>query len=263
MTYALETQIRGEGSPVLLLHSGGMSSRQWKKLAEALAPSYRVVLPDFLGSGANPVWPAGEPFTFGLDVDAVEAILQRLGEPVHIFGHSYGGFIAMKLAERNPTLVRSLAAFDPVAFGVLFDANDEAGIASLISVSTPRFTDESTGGDDAWFELFVDYWNGAGTWGGMPASGRDGFLKVGRKVFFEVMTLVADRMPRSAYLLITAPALFMTGERSPAAGRRVAEILAETLPRGRVESIAGSGHMGPITHANAVNALIVEHLARA
>jgi len=35
--------VRGEGALLVLLHSGGMSGRQWRRLAERLAPSYRVV----------------------------------------------------------------------------------------------------------------------------------------------------------------------------------------------------------------------------
>jgi len=97
----------------------------------------------------------------------------------------------------------------------------------------------------------------------MPAPGRDAFLRVGRKVFFEVMTLIADRTPRAAYHRVSAPALFVTGEKSPGAGRRVSEVLAETLPNARVQYLAGAGHMGPITHADAFNALVVEHIANA
>ena len=262
MAYALECQVRGEGVPVLLLHSGGMSSRQWKKLADQLAPTHRVVLPDFLGSGANPPWPAEKDFHFELDVDATLAILERLGEPAHVVGHSYGGWIGATLTQRHPELVRSFAAFDPVAFGVLQDPPDEVGLADLARVNEPRFTDATTGGDERWFELFVDYWNGAGTWKNLAPPAREGFLRVGRKVFFEVMTLIVDRTPRAAYAKVNAPALLITGEHTPAAGRRVAELLAETVPDGHLERIAGAGHMGPITHADVVNRLIVEHVTR-
>lgn len=31
-----------------------MSGRQWRKLGEALAPTHRVLTPDFLGSGEHP-----------------------------------------------------------------------------------------------------------------------------------------------------------------------------------------------------------------
>ena len=51
---------RGEGPPVLLLHSGGMSSRQWKKLGDALASTHRVLAPDLFGQ-RDRLWEAGDP----------------------------------------------------------------------------------------------------------------------------------------------------------------------------------------------------------
>ena len=250
--------------PVVLLHSGGMSSRQWRRLADALGGTHRVVAPDFLGSGANPAWPDAAPFGFPQDLDVIQRLVEGFGQPAHVVGHSYGGLIAIQLARRAPHLIRSVAAYDPVAFGVLHGAADAEGLADLARAEeAPLFADASRGGSDAWFELFVDYWNGPGSWRAMAAPGRDAFLRVGRKVFLEVDSLMKDRTPASAYAGVTAPALFLTGERSPAAARRTVAILAAAFPRGRAQTVAGAGHMGPISHGAAVNEAIAAHLAAA
>ena len=90
-----------------------------------------MIAPDLLGSGANPPWPDEKLFDLSEDVDAIEALVERLGEPVHLVGHSYGGLLALKLARRDPSRIRSLTAYDPVAFGVLHAANDAEGLADL------------------------------------------------------------------------------------------------------------------------------------
>ena len=243
-----------------------MSSRQWGRLSEALGGTHRVIAPDLLGSGGNPPWPAERVFDLSEDVDAIEALIEREapGTRVHLVGHSYGGLLALKLARRDPTRIRSLATYDPVAFGVLHAVNDEEGLADLARADgNPVFTDFAHGGDDAWFEVFVDYWNGPGAWREMSASGRDSFLRVGRKVFFEVWSLMHDRTPASAYAGIEAPSLFIGGERSPAAARRVVAIIGSALPKGRILMIPNAGHMGPLTHAAQVNEAIVAHLKAA
>lgn len=255
-------------SPVLLLHSSGLSSRQWGRLTEILAPAYRVIAPDLLGSGDNPPWPDGEPFDFAQDVDAIERLVTPLGEPVHVVGHSYGGLLAVTLARRVPKLIRCLVVYDPVAFGVLNAAEgireDAEGLADLSRAATnPVFTDYARGGGDAWFEAFVDYWNGPGAWRGMTESGRASFLRVGRKVFYEVWSLMHDRTPASAYEGVTAPSLFLGGELSPPAARRVVAVLAKAFPAGREQTIPGAGHMGPLTHGRVVNELIAQHVAGA
>jgi pimeloyl-ACP methyl ester carboxylesterase len=249
-------------APVLLLHSSGMSSRQWGRLTEILSPTHRVIAPDLLGSGANPLWPDDKPFDLSMDVDVIEGIVKDLGEPVHVVGHSYGGLLAVTLARRIPHRILSLVAYDPVAFGVLHDANDAEGLADLArAAENPRFTDYAHGGDDLWFEVFVDYWNGPGAWRGMTEAGRESFLRVGRKVFLEVWSLIHDRTPASAYSAIEAPALFLGGEASPVAARRVVALIAAAFPKGQSRMIEGAGHMGPLTHGRVVNELIAFHLS--
>ena len=255
---------RGAGTPVVLLHSGGMSSRQWRSLAERLAPAHRVLAPDFLGAGKNPLWDDAVPFHYGLDVAAVGRVLDGLEGPAHLVGHSYGGLIALTVARTWPARVRSVAAFDPVAFGVLHDPMDDAGLADLRRAEAqPVFTDEALGGSEPWMESFVDYWNGPGAWRSLPAASREQFLRVGRKVFREVMSLMADRTSGAAYAAVTAPTLLLAGERSPTAARRVTEVLRAALANARREVVPGAGHMGPLTHGAIVDGLIAQHIAAA
>lgn len=241
-----------------------MSSRQWGRLADALGATHHVIAPDFLGSGERAPWQENPDFDFSEDVDLVATEIARVGAPVHLVGHSYGGLVAATLARRNPERVRSLALYDPVAFGVLHDASDQEGLDDLMRVGRhPVFFDPERGGGDEWFEAFVDYWNGEGAWRGMTESGRASFLRAGRKVFHEVRSLSNDRTRASAYATFSAPVLLLGGEKSPAAARRVVAILSEAFPRGRRLTVSGAGHMGPLTHATMVNEAIVAHIASA
>lgn len=254
----------GKGAPVVLLHSGGMSSRQWRRLGERLAGSWHVLAPDFLGSGDNPPWPEEQPFEFHQDVEAIAALLGTLPRSAHVVGHSYGGLIAMTLARKYPERVRSVAVFDPVTFGVLHRAGDARGLANLPGAEgQPVLLDDAHGGGDAWMESFVDYWNGGGSWRAMPEPSRQAFLRVGRKVYYEVRSLMRDRTAAEEYARIPGPALLLHGERSPLAARRVVELLQRAMPTASLEGIAGAGHMGPLTHPGLVNERIAAHLARA
>jgi pimeloyl-ACP methyl ester carboxylesterase len=48
---------------------------------------------------------------------------------------------------------------------------------------------------------------------------------------------------------------------SPAPSRRLAELIAAALPDAALRTVAGAGHMAPLTHAAAVGAEIVDFLA--
>jgi len=241
-----------------------MSGRQWRRLAEILSSSHRVVIPDFLGSGNNALWPTEAPFDYRLDVAQVVELLESLKDPAHLVGHSYGGLVALTLARERPAAVLSLAVYDPVAFGVLYASHDEAGLGDLeIPAANPVFLDDARGGSEAWFEVFVDYWNGPGSWGALSGAARASFLKVGRKVYLEARSLLADRTAPAAYASITAPTLLLGGERSPMAARRVIAVLGTAIPRARTHVLAVAGHMGPISHAADVNAIVAAHIAAA
>jgi pimeloyl-ACP methyl ester carboxylesterase len=53
------------------------------------------------------------------------------------------------------------------------------------------------------------------------------------------------------------PVFLLGGEESPLAARRVVARLGEAIPGARTETLAGAGHMGPLTHAALVNDLLL------
>ena len=244
---------------VLLIHSGGFTSRQWRKLAETLAPRYRVLAPDLLGYGESGPWPDGEPFHFRQDLAFLESLLDESGDAVDVVGHSYGGFLALQLALRRPELVRSIAVYEPVAFGVL-DEVEDADARRALALVKREWEPDGSGADEAWLRAFVEWWNGPGAWERLAEETRASFRRMGWKVFQEVMSLAADRTDRATYATIGVPALLLGGEASPMTERRVIERLGEALPRATVRLFPGVGHMGPISHASLVNAAIAAHL---
>jgi pimeloyl-ACP methyl ester carboxylesterase len=246
----------GAGVPVICLHSGGFTSRQWKRLASSLSATYRVIAPDLIGYGGSEPWPPGQPFHFQHDVDAILALARTLDQPPHVVGHSYGGFLAAHVARVLP--VRSLALYEPVTFSVLDPARDADALAAL--TIKPTWEPDASGTDEGWFTSFVDWWNGPGAWQAMTADTAAAFRAVGWKLYEEVRTLSADRTGAAGFAPIAAPALIMGGSRSPLTERRTVERLAQALPAAQLQIFDGLGHMGPITHHAIVNVAIAAHV---
>jgi pimeloyl-ACP methyl ester carboxylesterase len=156
----------------------------------------------------------------------------------------------LQLALRRPDLVRSIAVYEPVAFGILDE--DERGALNDVR----RDFDDPEG----WLRAFVEWWNGKGAWERLNEETRGAFRAVGWKLFQEVMTLGADTTDRATYATITAPSLIMAGELSPWTERRVVEKLGAALPRATARFFPGVGHMGPISHAPLINEAIAAQL---
>lgn len=243
-------------TPVLAVHSGGFTSRQWKKLAELVAPRHRVLTPNLIGYSDGDRIAPGTPFHFRQDVELLAALLV---EPTHLVGHSYGGFIAMQLALARPELVRSIALYEPVTFGLLDEPADQP-VRDTIGQLGP-YTPDASGVDEAWLEGFIDWWQGPGAWRQLPEPTKQAFREVGWKVSEEVRTLAADRTSSAAYATVHAPTLLLAGERTQPAELHVIRKLAQVLPHARLEVLAEMGHMGPITHAARVNEAIAAHIS--
>jgi pimeloyl-ACP methyl ester carboxylesterase len=65
-----------------------------------------------------------------------------------------------------------------------------------------------------------------------------------------------DTTPASAYSVLECPVRLLTGERSPIAAQTVVGRLAESVSSAQVCVIPSAGHMAPLTHSEAVNAVV-------
>jgi len=97
----------GQGPTLVMLHGAGDQAGTWSAVAEALAPRYRLVVPDLAGHGASA--PADGPISVGQVLRGVEAILsQGPQDPVIIVGNSLGAWVAMLYAREHPDRVARL-----------------------------------------------------------------------------------------------------------------------------------------------------------
>jgi pimeloyl-ACP methyl ester carboxylesterase len=260
MTTDLHVETSGEGPAVVLVHSSGLSGRQWRRLVPALVErKLRAVVPDLTGHGASAPWPEPQPFSFRTDVERLAAIL-RAESTAHLLGHSYGALVAIHAAVAAPGTVRSLTLYDPVAFGV-FDSRDDDARATLGAV-TPHWGTTAEE-HEAWLRRFVDYWGGPGAWMALREDARAEFRRVGWVVREGVRSLMEDTTRAATFATLPMPIHLFTGEHTPLAARRVIERLGEAMPGATTTVVPGVGHMGPLMAPDVVNRLFVEAIARA
>lgn len=251
----------GQGCPVVFVHSSGLSGRQWRRLANAVVShGFRAIVPDFTGHGASPEWREPESFSFRTDVERLIALLESMpnGAGAHVVGHSYGGFVALQAAMAVPRRFRSLAVFEPVAFGSLDRVRDVEALAQVTSLDFRWGTTDED--HERWLRMFVNFWGGEGAWAALREEARADFRRIGWVVREGVMTLGADTTPAAAYSALSCPVLLMTGERSPIAAPAVVRSLASALTNARVVTLPNAGHMAPLSHGDQVNAIALEFL---
>ena len=247
---------------VLLVHGSGMSGASWGKTLIGLGEGFRVLAPDLVGYGR------GEPVARGRVVDAeVDLALLRPylkeAERLDVVGHSYGGYLAAKLALESPSRIDRLVLIEPVLFSALRQTHDEQAREELASLyDDPTFLDPSFGGTEAWMQRFMDYWWGAGFWERIPEAARRASMRTAWKVFCEVRDLSTDPTPFAAYASLPTPLTLLRGTKTTACARRVVDHLAEHARGAGIELLEGAGHMSPLTHGEALGARLRQLLLR-
>ena len=76
------------------------------------------------------------------------------------------------------------------------------------------------------------------------------------------LCLFTEPTPLAAFRSLDVPVLYMVGKRSTPSAHGVARLLTAALPRIEVVEFENLGHMGPITHPDAVNEVIGRFLER-
>jgi pimeloyl-ACP methyl ester carboxylesterase len=96
-------------APVLVLpHGYPCSSYEFRNLMPALADRWRLIAPDFPGSGYTDT-PEDFHYDFSGHADFLERLLDQLGvKRFAIYLHDFGGWIGLRLAMRDPSRVTAL-----------------------------------------------------------------------------------------------------------------------------------------------------------
>lgn len=252
---------QGSGEPVMLLHSSGASSAQWRALIDRLSSRFRVIAPDLYGYGASANWSGDSAFSLDEEAALVLALLGRADEPVHLVGHSYGGAVALNIARTRGDLLRSLTVIEPVAFHLLRGVtSDEVALQQITQITATVIRALGCGDYAGGYGEFVDYWSGCGTWAAIPAAKRHALAPQLRKVALDFHATLHEPAAIEDFRMMAVPTLVLQGGCTKLPTQRICERLAGSLPEMHLRTITGAGHMLPMTHRGEVNDSIVSHI---
>ncbi|MBA1145725.1 alpha/beta hydrolase [Ectothiorhodospiraceae bacterium WFHF3C12] len=232
----------GAGEPLLLVHGSLCDYRYWPLQARALADRYRVI-----SLSLRHYYPAqwdgrGEGFQPDNQAEDVAAFIRQLDAgPVHLLGHSRGGYIAAQVARRHPTLVSSLILADPGGDldPSLLIGDEPVGIDhGMLETCVAHLRDNRV--DEA-LAHFVDTVHGPGAWAANPEKFKQGARDNAHTLLGQVREV---REPFSAAMLagIMAPTLLIGGADSPAPFPRILDALEANIPRARRVTIRDASH---------------------
>ena len=246
---------RGEGMPVVFLHSGVGSAGEWKQVFSLWPAGYRLVAVEAYRDGTGPGVADGR--TLDDYADQVYAVAEHVGMSVALVGFSWGGATALRVAAAAPELVDSLAVVEPEAYALL--RTQDARAYSQICGLRDRWREHVRAGRwHAAFEGFIDFYNGPGSFAGWPAPRREAFLAVqqGRGDLWDV--LFDDLLTPDALAGLTAPVHVLEGSQTSPVDHAICDVVRRLVPHAQHTLIEGAAHMMPLTHPEQVTRALVK-----
>ncbi|MFK7745368.1 MAG: alpha/beta fold hydrolase [Roseobacter sp.] len=240
--------------PVLALHCTLARGAAWRRLGACLADQVRITAPDLPGHGKGPAWSPPADYLAACET-AIEPYLQG---PIDLVGHSFGAIAALHLARTFPERVRSLVLFEPVLFAAA-RANAPDVYAQFEHEAQGYTTALAQGDMTQGARLFNRMWGDGTRWDAFPQTAQHYMTDRMPIVVAQTAHVVDDVLGvyRADILArVTMPCLLLNGDQSPAITATVNQLLQARLPNARSTTIAGAGHMAPITHAAEVAAAI-------
>jgi pimeloyl-ACP methyl ester carboxylesterase len=233
----------GQGPPLVCVHGSLGDFRTWSPVLGPLSKRHRVIavsLRHFFPGHWDGV---GDTYSIAQHVADVTAFIEKLeAGPVDLMGHSRGGHISFRAAQRRPDLLRKLILVEP---GGELDASlDPAAkpgpsqLAGRFAVSAERI---SAGDVDGGLKFFFDTVEGDGAWAHLAEAPRQQL----RDNATTLVGQVRDRRPpysRADAESIKMPTLFIGGADTKGLLPLVLHALAAQVPDSKKAMIPGTSH---------------------
>jgi pimeloyl-ACP methyl ester carboxylesterase len=236
----------GDGSPLVVLVHGSMDRHtSFARIRSRLMETCEVVSYDrrgyALSRGADP--PAGGVLDH---VGDLEAIVDE--RRCTIFGHSYGGTVALAFAARRPDLVASVLAYEPpLAWRAGWPSQGE---------QPPQFRDvpPEQAAENFMRRMIGDKFDR------LPLKTREEVLRDGAALVAELTAIRMDPAPFEASE-IAVPVMVVRGSESTDRHLEATEWLAHEIPGGTLHTVEGAEHGGHQSHPAEVSRLILGAVA--
>ena len=240
----------GQGPPLVLIHGLGGSSEDFFQIAPFMARERTLFMPDLLGSGDSDKPDA--PYTMDWFLEIILQMQEYLGlGRAAWLGHSMGGLLCLRLAQRRPDLVDRVIAVCPAGGHAklllrwrllrdfLVDRNGRLRIRWLtplrLYIPLVLFNEWSPMAQN-FSRRFIRRWQGS-----QADLLERAFVRSALSVFNSPFWPQAGQLTRPVLMITGRSDLITTWEQT----RR----LARHLPPDRILLELGGGHMLPYTHA--------------
>jgi len=212
-------------------------------------------------------------------VRVIEAVAARIGEPLHLVGHSLGGYIALAAAlagniellslslfEANPMPLVKPSRMDLFALAEKITADFAAAIAAEQADAAGLIID-FWGGRGSFQSmpeavgLIIDFWGGRGSFQSMPEAVRAYCRTTTAANLLDWHGALAADLTANDCVQLDCDVLLVRGSEANSLIVAITDLLREHLPNAQPRVVAGAGHFLISSHADECGALLAGFLS--
>lgn len=227
---------KGEGSALILVLGALNSRKSGAKLAKLLAARFTVISYDRRGRGDST---DTAPYSPQCEVEDIEALIDSVGGPVFVYGHSSGAALALEAVIKRPKIIGKLAIYE-----VPYALDEDAQKAAVEYYKTLKKLLAAGRKDDA-VALFVRSVgvsdNQIQAMKRMPMW--KGLEKLAPTLAYDSEVLgKGHALPAARLSQITIPVLVMHGGAGAPFMRDAAKAISEAIPHAQLRTLAHQTH---------------------
>jgi pimeloyl-ACP methyl ester carboxylesterase len=233
----------GQGPPLVCVHGSLCDFRIWGSVIGPLSARHRVIAVSLRHFFPERWDGEGTTYSIAQHVGDVIAFIEKLNiGPVDLMGHSRGGHVSFRVAQRRGDLLRKLILAEPGGeLDATLDPDYKGGPSPLLAHFTVSAQKIAAGDVDGGLAFFMDTLEGPGTWPRLPAMAK----QLLRDNATTLIGQVRDNRPpfsKSDAEAIKMPTLFIGGAKTKGLLPKVLHTLAAHVPNARAEMIQGATH---------------------
>ena len=251
----------GTGPTLVFVPGSCSTGAAWRPIVAALGGGFRCVTTSLLGYGGTAERRSATDTALAHETDILEAVVAKAGGPVHLIGHSFGGFVSLSVALRARVPLASLVIAEAPVASLLQGAGEHAPYAQFRAMTDIYFASHA-GGDPEAIAAMIDFYGGAGTFASWPPRVRAYAVDTTPVNILDWASAYDFPLTPAMVAAIGLPALVMYGGVSHPAAQRANALLAQSIPGAALSVIDGAAHFMIATHAAELARLIAAHVRK-
>jgi pimeloyl-ACP methyl ester carboxylesterase len=231
---AIAYERSGDGPPMVVVHGTTADHTRWAPILGALGRRFTVCAVDRRGRGGS-----GDSADYSIEreFDDIAAVVDSIGEPVVLLGHSYGAICSLEAATRTSLVHRLVLYEPPIPAGTpiydqgvidrlqaILDSGDRSGVVSTFFSEVVRMPESE-------LEMLQSLPN----WSARVAAAHT--------IPRELRGSEGYRLDPARLKELNVPTLLLLGGDSPRFFKAAIEALHAVLPSSRIAILPGQQHV--------------------